>query len=71
VRSGRFSPVGAQHAVLPYARFTLSFCDVDDLLAARRIERNEDSPPSALVTDELRFDGAVQERPTSYIDEDS
>ena len=34
----RFSPVIIQHAVWLYARFTLSFRDVEDLLAERGID---------------------------------
>jgi transposase-like protein len=34
----RFPPVVIQHAVWLYARFTLSFRDVEALLAKRRID---------------------------------
>ncbi len=34
----RFPPTIIQHAVWLYARFTLSFCDIEDLLAERGVD---------------------------------
>jgi transposase-like protein len=35
----RFPPEILHHSIWLYARFTLSFCDVEDLLAVRALER--------------------------------
>jgi transposase-like protein len=65
----RFPPVIIQQAVWLHAQFTLSFCDVDGLLAergimvtyetARRWVKKMGFAPDRLVTDDLRSCGAA------------
>ena len=41
----QFPPVVIQHAVLLYVRFTLSYRDVEDLLAERGLDISYDTRP--------------------------
>ena len=53
----RFPPVIIQHAVWLYARFTLSFCDVEELLAERGIDVSNETVSLPEIRFEHRHDG--------------
>ena len=65
----RFPPVVIRHAVWLYLRFTLSYRDVEDLLAERGLEaavkllrkllKRQGFAPTVIVTDKLRSYGAA------------